>query len=103
MTNSQPSFWKQYKGKIIGTIITILVAGAVPTSTYLHSAWGDDRYISQTKDLRNQIQAIDNALFEVNQEISFAETDREKRKYIARKEYYVNLKEALKEELRAKK
>ncbi len=95
-------FLKQYKGRIIGSIIAVVIAGAVPTSFYLHNAWGDDRYVQKADDLRGDIQAIDDALFEVEQEISFAETDRERAKFVARKAYYKNRKEALKEELKSK-
>ena len=96
------SFLKRYKGKIIGSIIALVVASAIPTSIYLHNAWGDDRYVQKVEDLRSDIQAIDDALFEVNQEISFAATDKEKAKFIARKSYYENRKEALKEKLKSK-
>ena len=96
------SFLKRYKGRIISSIIAVAIAGAVPTSFYLHNAWGDDRYVQKAEDLRGAIQAIDDALFEVNQEISFAETDREKAKFVARKAYYENRKEALKEKLKSK-
>ena len=95
-------FFKQYKGKIIGSIIALIVASAIPTSIYLHNAWGDDRYVQKVEDLRSDIQAIDDALFEVDQEISFAATDSEKAKFIARKAYYENRKEALKEKLKSK-
>ena len=93
------SFLKRYKGKIIGSIIALVIASALPTSIYLHNAWGDERYVQKAEDIRNAIQAIDNTLFEVNQDISFAETVKEKAKYIARKAYYENRKEALKEKL----
>ena len=95
-------FFKQYKGKIIGSIIALVIASALPASVYLHNAWGDDRYVQKAEDLRSSIQAIDDALFEVNQEISFAATDKEKAKFIARKAYYENRKEALKEKLKSK-
>ena len=95
-------FLKRYQRRIIGSLIAVVIAGAVPTSFYLHNSWGDDRYVQKTEDLRGAIQAIDDALFEVEQEISFAETDREKAKFVARKAYYKNRKEALKEELKSK-
>ncbi len=94
-------FLKQYKGKIIGSIIALVIASALPASVYLHNAWGDDRYVQKVEDLRSEIQAIDDALFEVNQEISFAVTDQDEAKFIARKAYYENRKEALKEKLRS--
>ena len=95
--------FKEYRKSFITSIVGVIAVAVIPGIVVLHDAYADDRYVLQSKDIRNQIQAIDNALFEVNQEISFAETERDKRKYIARKEYYQNLKEALKEELSAKK
>ncbi len=94
-------FLKRYKGKIIGSIIALVIASAFPTSVSLHNAWGDDRYVQKVEDLRSDIQAIDDALFEVNQEISFAENGKDKAKFIARKAYYENRKEALKEKLKS--
>ena len=102
MATKADGIFKQYKAKIIGSIIALVIAGTIPGSIYMHNAWGDDRYVQKAEDLRGQIQAIDNALFEVNQEISFSETEKDKRKYIARKAYYENLKDALKEELKSK-
>ena len=102
MATKAGGFFKQYKAKIVGSIIALAIAGTIPGSIYMHNAWGDDRYVQKVEDLRGQIQAIDNSLFEVNQEISFAETEKDKRKYIARKAYYENLKDALKEELKSK-
>ena len=96
------SFLKRYKGRIIGSIIALVIVSAVPASLYLHNAWGDERYVQMDEDLRGAIQAIDDALFEVNQEISFAETDKDKAKFVARKAYYENRKEALKEKLKSK-
>ena len=94
-------FLKRYKGKIIGSVIALVIAGTFPASAYLHNAWGDDRYVEKAEELRSSIQAIDDALFEVNQEISFAESGKEKAKFIARKAYYENRKEALKEKLKS--
>ena len=95
-------FFKQYKGKIIGSIIALSVAGALPGVVLVHDVYADNRYVMKSEDLRSQIQAIDNALFEVSQEISFSDSDQDRRKYVARKEYYENLKEALKERLKSK-
>ncbi len=90
---------RTYKRAIVTTIVGLCIAGAVPSTKYMHNAWGDDRYVGHLQDLRDQIQAIDNALFEIDQEISFATDNTARSKWTARKNYYQRQKDALKERL----
>ena len=85
------------RNKIIAAVITVLIASAIPSSIYLHNAWGDDRYVMKADDIRDQIRMIDYALFEADQDLSFAETEKEIAKYEARVKYYQREKEALAE------
>ena len=102
MPTKPVGFFKQYKSKIIGSIIALAVVGALPSVVLIHDVYADNRYVMKSEDLRSRIQAIDNSLFEIGQEVTLAETDQEKAKWQARKEYYDNLKEALKERLKSK-
>ena len=98
-------FFTTYKKTITSTIIALVIAGSGTAVTWIHNAYADDRYVQrgehEVEDLRSQIQQIDNALFEIDQEISFSETDQARRKWQARKAYYIRQKEALKEKLAA--
>ena len=94
-------FFTTYKKTIISVIIGIVLTGTGSSTVFIHNAYADNRYVQKTDDLRQQIQQIDNALFEIDQEISFAETDQDKRKWEARKAYYKRQKEAIKEKLKA--
>ena len=85
------------RNKIITAVITVLIASAIPSSIYLHNAWGDDRYVMKADDIRDQIRMINYALFEADQDLSFAETEKEIAKYKARVKYYEREKEALAE------
>ena len=96
------SFMKAYKGQIIGAIIVLVMGSAIPTTIWIHNAYADDRYVQKKEVLRVQIQNIDDSLFEIEQEISFAKDQQDKAKYVARKAYYENKKEALKEILTSK-
>jgi len=89
------SFFKDHKVAILSAIIGVSVTGGIPTIVWVHNAYADDRYVQKTEQIRAEIRNIDNSLFEINQEISFAPDPRVKAKYEARKEYYENLKEAL--------
>ena len=42
--NKLNGWFSQYKKTIITSIIGLVIAGAVPSTIYLHNAWGDDRY-----------------------------------------------------------
>ena len=89
--------WQKYKTQIIGGIIGIIITGGIPGSVWLHNAYADDRYVQQADAIRMQIQQIDNALFEIGQEVVFAENDEERAKWQARKEYYEREKESLRD------
>ncbi len=85
------------RNKIIAGVIAAVIAGSIPGSIYLHNAWGDDRYVMKADDIRDQIRMINYALFEADQDLSFAETEKEIAKYKARVKYYQREKEALAE------
>lgn len=102
--------WNQYKVTIISTLIGAFVLGALPASLWLHNAYADARYVQQTEleaykeqrrraDILEQIEQIDHALFEVGQEVAFAEDEQTKAKWQARKEYYERAKQQLAREL----
>ncbi len=95
------SFFATYKKVIIGGIIGLVLTGSGTFTVFIHNAYADGRYVQKTDDLRQQIQQIDNALFEIDQEISFSADATERRKWEARKAYYLRQKEALKEKLDA--
>lgn len=97
-----PTFWKDHKNKVIGAVISVAIAGCVPSSVWIHNAYADARYVQQSDSLRARIQQIDNALFEIDQEIMFAPTDQERAKWQARKAYYERQKAALLEQLNSK-
>lgn len=100
MTQRQ-NFFAAYKKVIIGAIIGLILTGSGTFTVFIHNAYADGRYVQKTDDLRQQIQHIDNALFEIDQEISFSATDQERAKWQARKAYYLRQKEALQEKLSA--
>jgi len=102
VTPRKPGFFATYKKFIIGSIIGLALTGSGTFTVFIHNAYADNRYVQKVDDLRQQIQQIDNALFEIDQEISFAQTDGERRKWEARKAYYLRQKEALQEKLRAR-
>jgi len=87
------------RNKILTAVFAVFIAGAIPGSIYLHNAWGDDRYVTKVDDIRDQIKAIDHSLFEIDQEISFSDTDKDRAKWEARKNYYLREKEALSQKL----
>lgn len=100
--------WKQYSGSfvrkaIITAIAALAVASAVPLISFAHASWGDARYELKAESIRKEIRGIDSALFEISQEISFSESPRDTAKWAARRNYYLNLKEALHEQLEAEK
>ena len=89
------SFFRTHKTIILTALIGGSITVFVPTIVWVHNAYADDRYVQKTEQIRSEIRNIDNALFEINQEISFAPDPQVKAKYKARKEYYENLKTAL--------
>lgn len=94
-------FFASYKKVIIGGLIGLVLTGSGTFTVFIHNAYADGRYVQKTDDLRQQIQQIDNALFEIDQEISFSATDTERAKWQARRAYYLRQKDALKEKLNA--
>ena len=94
-------FFESYKRIILSAVIGIVLTGSGTFTVFIHNAYADGRYVQKTNNFRQQIQQIDNALFEIDQEISFAIDERARRKWVARKAYYLRLKEALKEQLRS--
>ncbi len=101
MIKQVPGFLATYKKTIISGIIALALAGSGTFTVFVHNAYADDRYVQKTDDLRQRIQNIDNALFEIDQEISFAITDQQRAKWTARKAYYKRLKDALVRKLKA--
>ena len=93
----------QYKKAFLTAIAGLIVAGAIPLISFAHSSWGDARYEQKTESIRKEIRQVDSVLFEIGQEVVFAETPQQKAKWIARKNYYKNIKEALQERLEAEK
>ena len=87
------------RNKVITAVITAVVVGMIPGSIWLHNAWGDDRYVLKREAVIAMIAAIDNALFEADQELTFAKTEEEKAKFEARVNYYDRQKEALTKQL----
>ena len=65
----------------------------------LHNAWGDDRYELKAEAIVKEIARIDTELTVLDQEIIFAENDRERQKYEAIKAIYEREKEALSRKL----
>ena len=93
----------QYKKVFLTAIAGLIVASAIPLISFAHASWGDARYQDKAESIRQEIRQIDSALFEISQEISFSDNDREKSKWTARQDYYENIKEALKERLESEK
>lgn len=86
---------QQYKKSIIGGVISVLVVGFIPATLWLHNAYADERYQLKPDALRQQIGMIDAELFVIDQEISFADDDRTKAKFIARRAYFEREKQRL--------
>ena len=96
------SFFNAYRKQITNTLIALILAGLIPSTIWIHNAYADGRYVQQTDSLRDRIQQIDNVLFEIDQEILFAESEKAKSKWQARKQYYERQKQALIEKLKSK-
>lgn len=101
MIEKAQGFFAAHKKVITSTLIGMFLTGAIPATVFIHNAYADARYVQKVDDLRQQIQQIDNALFEIDQEISFATTEVERRKWRARKAYYERQKAALVEKLKS--
>jgi len=87
------------KKTIIRTISTIISGSLIFIIVVLHNAWGDDRYELKDEAIRKEIIRLDTALIVTDQEILFAESERQKAKFIAIKAIYERQKEALREKL----
>jgi len=83
------------KKKIINSLIGLATTGVVFVILILHNAWGDDRYHLKTEAIRTEISRLDTQLTVIDQEILFAETEREKEKFKAIRAIYEREKEAL--------
>ena len=101
MIKKPDGFFATYKKAIVTTLIGLFLGGVLPGTVWIHNVYADTRYVQKVDDLRQQVQQIDNALFEIDQEISFASSDEDRRKWVARKAYYERQKEALLEKLKS--
>ncbi len=90
------------KKTIVRTITGSFGAITVFIILLLHNAWGDGRYELKDEAIRTEIARLDTALTVIDQEILFAESDRQKAKFIAIKAIYQREKEALREKLQEK-
>jgi len=88
-----------FRKKIINSAIGCASTGIVFVILILHNAWGDDRYHLKTEAIRSEISRIDTQLTVIDQEILFAETERQKEKFKAIRSIYEREKEALREKL----
>lgn len=86
------------KKTIVRTITGGLGAITVFIILLLHNAWGDDRYELKDDAIRKEIRRLDTQLTVVDQEIIFAESDRQKAKFEAIKAIYEREKQALRDE-----
>ena len=84
-----------YRRQFMAAAITVSVGIAFPLMLWMHNAYADARYVSHPEAIRAEIRQLDNALFEADQEISFAVTIEEKAKFIARHAHYDRQKQAL--------
>ena len=83
----------------IRTVAGSFSAVAVFIILLLHNAWGDERYVLRAEAIRQEIARIDTQITVIDQEIIFAEGEREKAKFEAIKSIYEREKEALREKL----
>jgi low affinity Fe/Cu permease len=90
------------KKTIVRTITGSMSAITVFIVLLLHNAWGDDRYELRSEAIEKEIRRIDTQLTIDDQEILFAESDKQKAKFIAIKAIHQREKEALREKLKEK-
>ena len=88
------------KQKAIRTAAGSFSVFAVFIVLLLHNAWGDERYILRAESIRQEISRIDTQITVIDQEILFAEDEREKAKFEAIRSIYQREKEALREKLK---
>lgn len=91
----------EYKKKLINTFIGAVLTGTLFIVLLLHNAWGDERYELKDDAIRAKISRLDTELTVMDQEILFAESQKQKEKFIAIKAIYVREKEALREKLKS--
>lgn len=87
------------KKKLVNSLLMSLGAGILFVILLLHNAWGDDRYQLREEAIRSEIARLDTELTVIDQEILFADNDRQKQKFHAIKSIYQREKEALREKL----
>lgn len=85
--------------KIVNSLVGLATTGAVFVVLLLHNAWGDDRYQLKEEAIRTEISRLDTQLTIIDQEILFAETERQKQKFESMKAIFEREKEALREKL----
>ena len=88
------------KKRIINSAIGIAMTGTVFVVLLLHNAWGDSRYQLKDEAVRSEISRLDTQLTVIDQEIIFAESEREKEKFEAIKAIYEREKQALRDKLK---
>ena len=90
------------KKTIVNTVGTIIGGSAIFVILLLHNAWGDNRYELKADAIRQEIARIDTELTVLDQEIIFAESDKQKAKFVAIRAIYEREKETLREKLQEK-
>lgn len=85
--------------KIVNTLMMSVGAGILFVILLLHNAWGDARYQLREDAIRSEISRLDTELTVIDQEILFADSERQKQKFQAIKSIYQREKEALREKL----
>ena len=81
-------------GSLSGIVVFIILL--------LHNAWGDERYELKAEAIEKQIHRIDTEMTIIDQEILFAESDKQKAKFIAIKAIYEREKETLTRKIKTK-
>lgn len=84
---------------LIRSITTVVSMFGVWIILIMHNTWGDERYVQKPDAIRQEISRIDTELTVIDQEILFAETDRQKAKFIAIRAIFEREKEALARQL----
>ena len=86
-----PSNRKTAFGSLVGVVVSAIIYAIL----LFHNAWGDSRYELKQDAIIKDISRIDTQLTIVDQEIIFAESDKQEAKFIAIKAIYTRKKEAL--------
>ena len=90
------------KKSTIRTVVGSLSGIVVFIILLLHNAWGDERYELKAEAIQKQIHRIDTELTIIDQEILFAESDKQKAKFIAIRAIYEREKESLTRKIKTK-